>query len=125
MADGSLVITSTLPFTFTYLLLALIPLYLELYFIGSRAPASYIFLTTAIAVTAFAIGPYAVPTQCPQGDIILRLQCGTAIMKALDMYFRRHKPPVLKFPASPAKYAYYLLTELRYESFNISTARPR
>lgn len=123
MADRSFVLTSTLPFTLTYLLLALIPLYLELYCIGSRAPAAFTFLTTATAVIAFAICPYVASTQCPQVDIIIRLQCGTAIMKALEMYFRRNNPPILKSPASPAKYAYYLLTELRYESFDISAVR--
>ena len=125
MANGLFYLTTTLPSTLAYLLTALIPLYLEFYCVGSRAPASITFLTTALAVIVFAIGPYIAPTQCPQLDIILRLQCGTAVMKALDMYFRRHNPPILKFSASPAKYAFYLLVELRYESFDISTARSR
>ena len=125
MANGLFYLTTTLPSTLAYFLTALIPLYLEFYCVGSRAPASITFLTTALAVIVFAIGPYIAPTQCPQIDIILRLQCGTAVMKALDMYFRRHNPPILKFSASPAKYAFYLLVELRYESFDISTARSR
>ena len=33
--------------------------------------------------------------------------------------------PVLKFLAGPAEYAWYLLTELRYESFGTTTAGPR
>jgi hypothetical protein len=125
MAYGELVLTSTLPVTFTYLFIALIPLYLSLYCVASKAPASLTFLTTIATVIVFSICPYAVSTQCPQTDIILRLACGTAIMKVLDMYFRRHQPPILKYPASPAKFAFYLLIELRYESFNISTARNR
>lgn len=118
-----LVLWATLPFALSYLLLALIPLYIQLYCVGSRAPAAYTFASTAITVITFYVCPYVASTRCPQADIILRLGCGTAIMKALDMYFRRDHPPILKFPASPAKYAFYLLVELRYESFDISTAR--
>jgi hypothetical protein len=113
----------TLPFTLAYVLVALLPLYLSLYCVGTRAPAVLTSATTAVAVASFLACPYVAPTSCPQADIILRLACGTAVMKALDMYFRRYHPPILKFPASPARYAFYLLIELRYESFDISTAR--
>jgi Membrane bound O-acyl transferase family len=123
MAGASFILVETLPFTLLYLLLALIPLYTALYCVGSRAPSLYTFLSTSAAVIAFAWCPYAAPTQCPQADIILRLACGTAIMKVLDMFFRRHQPPKLNRHASPAVYAFHLLIELRYESFDISTAR--
>lgn len=118
-------LTTTLPRTLLFVSFAVVPLYLALYCVGRRAPASLTTICTAAAVGAFVTIPYAVPTECPQLDIILRLGCGTAIMKALDMYFRRHDPPILKWPASPSVYAFHLLIELRYESFNISTARAR
>jgi Membrane bound O-acyl transferase family len=123
MTQSSLILLSTGPFTFSYVLLSVIPLYLELYCVGADAHAAFTFLSTAVSVTAFATCPYIASTQCPQADVILRLACGTAIMKSLDIYFRRHVPPVLKFPASKSAYAWYLLSELRYESFDISTAR--
>src|SRR5436190_11933359 len=123
MALGEFVLLSTVPFTLIYLVIALIPLCLSLYCVASSAPGTLTFLTTAATVVVFFICPYTASTQCPPADIVLRLVCGTAIMKVLDMYFRRHHPPVLNFPASPAKYAFYLLIELRYESFDICTAR--
>lgn len=123
MASGSFILVETLPFSVLYLLLALIPLYTALYCVGCRAPTLYTFLSTSAAVIAFAWCPYAAPTQCPQADIILRLACGTAIMKVLDMFFRRHQPPKLRWHTSPAVYALHLLIELRYESFDILTAR--
>jgi hypothetical protein len=125
MAEGEIILLSTLPFTLLYLLIAVVPLYLTLYCVGVKAPAPMTFLTTTITVFALYLCPYLFTTNCPQADMLLRLVCGTAIMKALDMYFRRDHPPVIKFPASPAVYAFYLLVELRYESFDISTARNR
>lgn len=122
--DGrSLILAETLPFTLFYLLFALVPLYIALYCVVSRASFQCTFLSTSVAVIAFASCPYAASTQCSQADIILRLACGTAIMKALDMFFRRPQPPKLNWNATPAVYAFYLLIELRYESFDISTAR--
>jgi len=125
MTQESLILLSTVPFTLACLLASVIPLYLELYCVGAAAPAPLTFLTTFTSVAAFSACPYAASTQCPQADIVLRISCGTGIMKSLDIYFRRHVPPALKFPAGRAEYAWYLLTELRYESFDISTARPR
>src|SRR5579862_591120 len=125
MTANPIVLWTTLPRTICALALALIPLYLALYCIGRKAPVTITTLCTATAVTSFLAIPYAFPTQCPQADIILRLGCGTAVMKALDMYARRNKPPVLNRSVSPSVYAFYLLVELRYESFDISTARPR
>jgi hypothetical protein len=123
MADGELILTATLPYTLLFLFLSLIPLYLALFCIGSKAPTPLTFITTTIAIVAFAICPYVASTQCPQADTILRISCGTAIMKVLDMFLRRHHPPTLKWSTSPAIYAFYLLIELRYESFDISTSR--
>src|SRR5271155_2142872 len=125
MAEGEIILLSTLPFTLLYLLITVVTLYLTLYCVGIKAPAPLTFLTTTITVFALYLRPYLFTTNCPQADMLLRLVCGTAIMKALDMYFRRDHPPVIKFPASPAVYAFYLLVELRYESFDISTARHR
>ena len=125
MAEGSLIILSTISFTLLYLLIAVVPLYITLYCVGIKAPAPLTFLNTTITVLTFYLCPYVASTECPQADIVLRLVCGTAIMKALDMYFRRDHPPVIKFEASPTEYAFYLLSELRYESFDISTARQR
>jgi len=125
MAEGEIIFLSTLPFALLYLLITVIPLYLTLYCVGIKAPAPLTFLSTTITVFALYLCPYLATTQCLQTDMVLRLICGTAIMKVLDMYFRRGHPPVIKFPASPAVYAFYLLVELRYESFDISTARHR
>jgi hypothetical protein len=122
---NDLILVSTLPFTLSYLLLAVIPLYFELYCVGVRARPWITFVTTATTTVTFCVCPYVASTQCPPVDIILRLACSTAIMKSLDIYFRRNNPPVLKFPATPSMYAFYLLVELRYESFDITTARPR
>jgi hypothetical protein len=123
MTGDSIILTSTLPWTLLYLILAVIPLYISLYCLAARATVYVTAPSTLVAMATFAICPYAVPTQCPQTDIILRLACGTAIMKALDMFFRRHQPPKLNWSANSAVQAFYLLIELRYESFNISTAR--
>jgi len=123
MASRSFILADSLPYTLLYLLLALVPLYIALFCVTARAPVLYTFFSTSVAVIVFAACPYAVPTHCPQADIILRLACGTAIMKALDMFFRRDKPPKLNWQANPAVQAFYLLIELRYESFDISTAR--
>lgn len=125
MRQSTFVFWGTLPQTVLWLTLALIPLYLSLYCVGRKASTAFTTFWTTAAVLSFATIPYAVPTRCPQLDIILRLACGTAIMKALDIYFRRKKPPVLNWPATPSVYAFYLLVELRYESFDISTARVR
>lgn len=126
MVQGKFILTETFPFTLTYLLIALIPLYLQLYCIAIKARTSIIFFFTAISVTTFYLGASLASTQCPQTDCILRLACGTAIMKSLDMFFRHNSPPVIIInqpSVTPWKYAFYLLIELRYESFNISTAK--
>lgn len=83
-------------------------------------------LQGSIAVLAAAMWlglPYYAPFQCGVLDSLLRLCCGCAAMKALEMYIRRSRPPIPKYPMSNAWYAFNLLWELRFESFDISTVR--
>ena len=55
---------------------------------------------------------------------VLINQGGYGIMKALDMAARSKKPPISVIgPISRTEYNLRLLLELRYESFDISTAR--
>jgi hypothetical protein len=63
----------------------------------------------------------------------MRLSCGYHAMKVLDLSFARAThPPVLRSlgrgPSTPSErtlYAYRLFKEMRYESFDIATVKPR
>jgi Membrane bound O-acyl transferase family len=123
MIGESAILAATPPWTLLYLGLFVIPQYISLYCVAVRAPLYITGPSTLAAVAAFATVSYAASTHCPLADIVIRLACGTAIMKVLDMFFRRNNPPKLKWPARSAVQAFYLLIELRYESFNISTVR--
>ena len=126
MAYESFVLTSTLPFTLTYLLLALIPLYLELYCIGSRAPAPLHFSHYSYCCDRFRyLSVCSIDTMSPNR------RHPASSMRNCNYEGTRHvfpptsTPQFSNFPQIMLKYAYYLLTELRYESFDISTVRSR
>lgn len=115
------ILSDTAPRTTLSLVGAAALLYLELLALRRNRVALYVF-TAASAAAWFGL-PYYAPFRCHVLDSLLRLCCGCAGMKSIEMFVRRDNPPVCHYPMSNAAYAFYLLWELRFESFNISTVR--
>ena len=104
---------------------AVVCLYASIYQLKTENHALHLLLAI-VAVALFASAPVLAPSNCRSADSLLRFACGCGLMKALEMYARRGSPPKAKYDPineNPKVYAWYLLSELRYESFNISTVK--
>ena len=90
MTQEFLILLSTVPFTLTYLLTSIIPVYLEVCCIGALSPPLSLFSPPRHQSHHFGTCPYIASTQCPHADIVLRVSCRRGIMKSLDIWRRHH-----------------------------------
>ncbi|PGG97051.1 hypothetical protein AJ79_09365 [Helicocarpus griseus UAMH5409] len=106
------------------LLLPAILLYLSFYALAKRQTKLFEVLSL-LACAGFIASSCLVILEC---NVIRSLQLfavAIGVMKALDMFARRHNPPIYAYNPRPsyAILALLYMTELRYESFTPSHAR--
>jgi hypothetical protein len=103
------------------------------YAISLRVPTLLKVLLSGFNVGFILALPYLVSFPNTWLEVVLRVGAGFNAMKVTDLCIGRvHNPPILLSQGGLPKsisgrlyHAYRLLKETRYESFNISTVRPR